>query len=127
MKKEAPAPVAPSYTKPQFVGAHGCTSAQQTSNWKKLIQYGESKNLSEQSINTWIELTRRESNFCHIAQNPTSTAFGIGQFLAATWGAYGYEKTSDPAIQIQAKYDYIMKRYGSVESAKNFHDINNWY
>ena len=127
MKKEAPAPVAPSYTKPQFVGAHGCTSSQQSDNWTRLTKYGESKGLSHQDINTWIELTRRESNFCHVAQNPTSTAYGIGQFLDATWKAYGYTKTSNPDIQIQAKYDYIIKRYGSMGSALQFHNKNNWY
>lgn len=83
--------------------------------------------MSESGINAWIELTRRESNFCHLAQNPTSTAYGLGQFLNATWTAYGYTKTSNPDVQIQAKYDYIVKRYGTIHNALDFHNKNNWY
>lgn len=80
--------------------------------------------------NLWNALDRlemKEAGYNPLAQNPTSTAFGLGQFLNSTWGAYGHKKTSDPLGQIQAMYDYIAKRYGDPSKALNFHLRNNWY
>jgi hypothetical protein len=39
-------------------------------------------------------LWTQESGFNNNAQNPTSTAYGIAQFLNSTWGPYG-PKTSN--------------------------------
>lgn len=74
-----------------------------------------------------IDLVQRESGFRNKAQNPESTAYGMFQFLDATWGKYGYEKTDDPVIQTQAGLDYIEQRYGSVWNAIEFHDSRGWY
>ena len=48
-----------------------------------------------------------ESGWDNNAQNPTSTAYGIPQFLDSTWASVGYQKTSDPATQIAAGIKYI--------------------
>ncbi len=71
-------------------------------------------------------LVQKESSWNPNAQNPTSTAYGLFQFLNGTWGPYG-KKTSDPAGQAQAGLAYIMDRYGSPSKALAFHNANNWY
>lgn len=52
-------------------------------------------------------------------QNPTSTAYGLGQFLDVTWGSVGIKKTSCTVCQIQGIYYYCKNRkeYGSVSRA----------
>lgn len=68
----------------------------------------------------------RESGWNPKAQNPTSTAYGIPQFLNATWAAYG-GKTSDPARQIRAGIQYMKDRYGSPDGANAFWNKHHWY
>lgn len=72
------------------------------------------------------ELVQKESSWNPTAQNPTSTAFGLFQFLDGTWKNYG-TKTSDPAAQADAGLAYIRDRYGSPAKALAFHKKNNWY
>ena len=55
-------------------------------------------------------LWHNESGWNNTAQNPTSTAYGIAQFLDSTWASVGYQKTSDPATQIAAGIKYIKSR-----------------
>jgi hypothetical protein len=45
-------------------------------------------------------LVMSESGWRNDAQNPKSTAYGIGQFLNSTWATVGGTKTSNPTIQI---------------------------
>lgn len=78
----------------------------------------------------WQALDRlemKEAGYNPLAQNPSSTAFGLGQFLNSTWKAYGAQKTTDAAGQIKAMYDYIVKRYGNPQRALSFHLGHNWY
>lgn len=65
------------------------------------------------------QLWREESGWNNLAQNPTSTAYGIPQFLDTTWPTVGYQKTSDPATQIAAGIKYIKQRpdYGVPSKA----------
>lgn len=56
------------------------------------------------------ELWTNESGWDNNAQNPTSEAYGIAQFLNATWASVGATKTSDPAQQIAAGIKYIQQR-----------------
>jgi phage-related protein len=69
----------------------------------------------------------RESGFNNNAQNPTSTAYGMFQFLDGTWGAYGASKTSDPSAQTAAGLNYIASRYGSPEGALAHEQTYGWY
>jgi hypothetical protein len=71
-------------------------------------------------------LVNKESSWNPNAQNPTSTAYGLFQFLDGTWAAYG-SKTSDPNLQAQYGLRYIKDRYGNPVNAKNFHQAHNWY
>lgn len=59
-----------------------------------------------------LTLWDHESRWDERADNPTSTAYGIAQFLRATWSDYG-PRTSDPARQIRYGIAYISDRYGS--------------
>jgi hypothetical protein len=61
------------------------------------------------------------------ADNPTSTAFGIAQFLDSTWRSVGARRTADPRGQIDAGEAYIAQRYGNPRAALQFHLQNNWY
>lgn len=73
------------------------------------------------------ELLRRESSFNPGAQNPTSTAYGLFQFLDKTWGTVGATKTADPYGQALAGLRYIQQRYGTPEAALAFHTRKGWY
>lgn len=72
-------------------------------------------------------LMMRESGYNNLAQNPTSTAFGMFQFLNSTWGGYGIPKTSDPAQQAVAGGRYIKARYGNPFGAAAHERAFNWY
>jgi hypothetical protein len=78
-------------------------------------------------LQAWYNLGMKESGWRHTAQNPKSTAFGIGQFLDSTWKTVGGSKTSDPATQVALMAKYIKQRYGSPAAALAFHLRNNWY
>jgi hypothetical protein len=82
---------------------------------------------SPSELAAWYTLGMKESGWRNNAQNPTSTAFGIGQFLDSTWKGYGIAKTSDPALQVEAMARYIKARYGSPSKALAFHYAHNWY
>lgn len=66
------------------------------------------------------ELWTNESGWNPHAQNPTSTAYGIAQFLDSTWSGYGIPKTSDAERQIVAGLRYIAARYGTPSKALAF-------
>lgn len=72
-------------------------------------------------------LLMRESGYNNLAQNPTSTAFGMFQFLNSTWGGYGVPKTSDPTAQTVAGGRYLAARYGDPINAAAHERAYNWY
>jgi hypothetical protein len=75
----------------------------------------------------------KESNFNPKAENKSSGAYGIAQFMPSTWGNYKVEKT--PVAELQIKYGlrYIYKRYGSENdpngacNAWRFWQQKGWY
>lgn len=73
------------------------------------------------------QLWTRESGWNNTAQNPTSTAYGIAQFLDSTWATVGGSKTSDPTLQIQYGLAYIRQRYGSPTAAWAHEQQMGWY
>jgi hypothetical protein len=64
-------------------------------------------------------LFMKESRFDHLADNPRSTAFGIGQVLKET--------SREPEIQILKAYKYIKHRYSTPCQALAHHLRKNWY
>ncbi|HEX3781720.1 MAG TPA: hypothetical protein VHX38_18815 [Pseudonocardiaceae bacterium] len=73
------------------------------------------------------QLEMMEAGFNNTAQNPTSTAYGMGQFLNSTWASYGIAKTSDPTLQSEAMGRYIAARYGSPAGALSHENAYHWY
>jgi membrane-bound lytic murein transglycosylase MltF len=73
------------------------------------------------------ELIMRESSWNPEAQNPKSTAYGLGQFLDKTWELVGIEKSDDFRIQLIAAHKYVIQRYGSWQKALEFHKRNGYY
>lgn len=72
-------------------------------------------------------LEMKEAGFNNLAQNPVSTAYGMGQFLDSTWAPYG-PKTSDASLQALYMMRYLGDHgYGDPITALAFHDANNWY
>jgi hypothetical protein len=69
----------------------------------------------------------RESGWNPSAQNPTSTAYGIAQFLDSTWAGTGIAKTADGYRQIDAGLIYINNRYGSPCGAWSHSQSTGWY
>jgi hypothetical protein len=69
----------------------------------------------------------KESGWNPNAQNPSSTAYGIPQFLDSTWGGTGIGKTSDGYRQIDAGLIYINERYGSPCGAWGHSQSTGWY
>ena len=74
-----------------------------------------------------VTLEMMEAGFNNTAQNPTSTAFGMGQFLDSTWASYGIPKTADPTLQSEAMGRYIQARYGSPAGALAHEHAFHWY
>jgi len=73
------------------------------------------------------QLVMHESGFNNTAQNPTSTAYGMFQFLDGTWSGTGIAKTSDPWKQAVAGMRYIGGKYGDPKGAWDFWQANHWY
>ena len=75
----------------------------------------------------WIIL--RESSGYPTADNPTSTAFGLGQLLLGNRILYlGQDyATTDCGRQLWAFRAYVRDRYGTAERAKAFWQANGWY
>jgi hypothetical protein len=80
------------------------------------------KNLAHQKVNamgwsrywpSYDALEMGEAGYNNLAQNPTSSAYGIGQFLNSTWASVGGHKTSNPGLQIDYMLKYIKQRYGN--------------
>ena len=69
----------------------------------------------------------KESGWNPNAQNPSSTAYGIPQFLDSTWAGTGIAKTSDGYRQIDAGLIYIENRYGSPCGAWSHSQSTGWY
>jgi hypothetical protein len=77
----------------------------------------------------WEHVIEDESGWNPTATNPTSGAFGIGQFLGATKTEYAPEgsESSNPVEQIKAMGDYIKNRYGNPLAALAHENTDHWY
>jgi hypothetical protein len=75
----------------------------------------------------WIIM--RESSGYPTADNPTSTAFGLGQLLLGNRILYlGQDyATTDCGRQLWAFRAYVRGRYRTAERAKAFWQANGWY
>ena len=82
---------------------------------------------STSSAELWIIM--HESGGRPDADNPTSTAFGLGQLLLANRLHYlgGNYATTDCGKQLSAFRAYVADAYGTAETAKAFWQANGWY
>ena len=69
----------------------------------------------------------KESGWNPNAQNPTSSAYGIAQFLDSTWAGHRVGRPRTGYRQIDAGLIYINNRYGSPCGAWSHSQANNWY
>jgi hypothetical protein len=73
-------------------------------------------------------LWTKESGWNHLAQNPSSGAYGIPQALPGDkMATFGDDWRTNPATQIKWGLSYIDNRYGTPCGAWNFFLNNNWY
>lgn len=79
--------------------------------------------------NALDQLVEHESGWNPNAQNPTSTAYGLFQFLDTTWASVGGVKTSDAGLQALYGRKYIQQRYGDPVHAWAFWQAQSphWY
>jgi hypothetical protein len=89
--------------------------------------YAMGKVGSSKEFSCLENLWGKESGWNPNAQNPSSTAYGIAQFLNSTWGGTGIAKTSDGYKQIDAGLIYIEKAYGSPCGAWAKSQSSGWY
>lgn len=57
-------------------------------------------------------LWTRESNWNPHSHNRKSGAYGIAQFMPATWELVGFKKTDNGFVQVEAGLAYIKRKYG---------------
>jgi hypothetical protein len=69
-------------------------------------------------------LVNKESSWNPKAKNPTSSAYGLMQFLDGTWEN---GRTDDPREQLRQGINYIKSRYGNPAEARRFHEAHGWY
>lgn len=83
--------------------------------------------VSEAEYEALFELIMLESNWNPEAQNPKSSAYGLGQLLDQTWDLVGIEKSTNFKVQLIATHKYVMERYGSWQKALEFRKANGYY
>lgn len=73
-------------------------------------------------------LWARESGWNHLAENPSSGAYGIPQSLPATkMAVVGSDWRTNPETQIRWGLAYIAARYGSAQKAWEHSERVGWY
>lgn len=88
----------------------------------KEYNWGEGKQWEALS---WI--IHKESSWNPNAQNKTSTAYGLFQWLDATRQNYNCPKTADVEIQTRCGIKYIKARYQVPTNAVDFHKKKGYY
>lgn len=83
--------------------------------------------VSDKEYEALHELIDLESKWDSDAQNPKSSAYGLGQLLDQTWDLVEIEKSADYRIQLIASHKYVMMRYGSWVKALEHHKQYGWY
>jgi|SRR5579875_225972 len=129
-----------------YVNASSAPASTYTNTWKtkkEALQspgYQEYKKNLAQAVQmgaipqSWVvgltELVGRESNWNPHDKNPTSTAYGYGQFLKSTRAEYEKKmglSYDNPLNQLIMLGQYIKDRYGDINNALKFWDAHNWF
>ena len=103
--------------KAELIQVHKAIALQQPKNYAKIkmaeYRWGNAQHSCLKML--W----GKESAWNHLADNPTSTAFGIAQMLGET--------SKSPMVQINNGLRYIKHRYGTPCNAWQFWQRNKWY
>jgi hypothetical protein len=83
--------------------------------------------VGSQQFSCLESLWGKESGWNPNAQNPSSSAYGIPQFLDSTWASTGIAKTSNGYRQIDAGLSYLDSRYGSPCGGWAHSQSSGWY
>lgn len=79
-------------------------------------------------LNCLINLWEKESNWNHLAMNPSSGAYGIPQSLPGNkMASAGADWQTNPATQIKWGLQYISERYGTPCGAWGHSQQVGWY
>jgi septal ring factor EnvC (AmiA/AmiB activator) len=95
-----------------------------------VVRRGNTKCDLSGASNAEYNIIMRESGGNPYAQNPSSTAFGLGQLLYS--GRVNYlgaanADTVDCGLQLQAFRGYVRDRYGTAGNAWAFWQAHHWY
>jgi hypothetical protein len=74
----------------------------------------------EEHWKSFETLIQRESRWDCEADNPRSTAYGLGQLLDSTWDMTRFERSEDCYVQLEATIDYIKVVYKDPNNAWAF-------
>ena len=85
------------------------------------------QNVPAKELQCYFNIIDRESKWNPLADNPKSTAFGLGQFLNSTWALVDTKKTSNPYAQIDAMIKYVDLVYEDGCKAWDFRKYKGWY
>ena len=69
--------------------------------------------LTKQQYKCFAQLIGKESAWNPKAQNPTSSAAGVGQLLSGTYKNLGMKHSNEAVPQMVASLAYIGRKYGS--------------
>jgi hypothetical protein len=83
--------------------------------------------LTKEQYSCLTKLVGKESAWNPNAQNPTSTASGIGQMLNSTYAGLGMKKTKTGVSQLVATLAYISRRHVTPCNAWEHFQNKGWY
>lgn len=90
-------------------------------NWLK--QAGVKSNFDK-----WNYIINHESGWNPKAQNPSSSAYGIGQALPPSkMASFGSDYMTNPITQLKWMKSYVNGRYGGIKNAYAFWKNHHWY
>jgi len=96
------------------------TTAKGSTAFNSNLQQAVQRGLPSSWAPALTELVRLESGWNPSAKNPTSTAYGYGQFINSTRQAYEKKMNmsyGDPVNQLLMMAQYVKERYGTPEKA----------
>jgi len=83
--------------------------------------------LNKEQYSCFTKLIGKESAWNPKAQNPISTASGIGQMLDSTVSSLGMKKSNAGVAQLVATLSYISRRHSHPCGAWNHFKEKGWY
>jgi membrane-bound lytic murein transglycosylase MltF len=83
--------------------------------------------LNKEQFLCLTKLIGKESAWNPKAENPTSTASGLGQLLDSTVSSLGMKKSDSAVSQLVATLSYISRRHSHPCGAWKHFQKNGWY